>query len=387
MSSLRSSVAILCIASSLAIGQFSADCDLDGTPDTILDALEVARIAAALTMPMPTQLSVCDVDGSASVNILDGLVIAQYAAGLPPVCGSAPTVTVQAPLAGQLSNPFEVRFDLDDPCNAGVDHFLEVSFDAGASWMRLGQAANSPVNNPGSTACMPATISYMADLRLVAPPQGLSGPVELRITASNASTQVVEQVTGCTVDVPGTGQDFLGMPITGNSVVIVVDCSDVMAQGGICVDPQVGAPPLPFGPWPAIQVSLVDTINGLDPATNFGVVLFNQSSSTWNSALQPASAANKTACSNWVMQQQCQGTRDFTGAMSTALTLGGSAPDQVILLGAGDPDEGYAAVGNITAMNNGQTQIDTIDLRGLTLVYQVLTDIASGNGGSFIYQP
>jgi hypothetical protein len=59
------------------------DCNQDGSGPTIVDALSAAQVAAGLLMPGPVQLACCDVNTTTAVEILDALLLAQYAAGIP----------------------------------------------------------------------------------------------------------------------------------------------------------------------------------------------------------------------------------------------------------------------------------------------------------------
>jgi hypothetical protein len=62
------------------------DCDLDGQPATVLDALAAARLHAGLDTPASAQRRYCcDVDQDRAVTVLDALVMAQEAVGLPVV--------------------------------------------------------------------------------------------------------------------------------------------------------------------------------------------------------------------------------------------------------------------------------------------------------------
>lgn len=70
------------------LGAQCGDCNGDGARN-ILDALLAAQIAATLLGPSPDQFDRCNVNGAvfpdpaASVTILDALILAQFAAGLP----------------------------------------------------------------------------------------------------------------------------------------------------------------------------------------------------------------------------------------------------------------------------------------------------------------
>jgi hypothetical protein len=59
------------------------DCDLDGSAPTILDAREAARIQSGQASPLARQWLTCDVDASGTIDILDALLLAQSAVGLP----------------------------------------------------------------------------------------------------------------------------------------------------------------------------------------------------------------------------------------------------------------------------------------------------------------
>lgn len=64
------------------------DCNISGAGPDIIDALTAAQIAAGLTIASMAQMGCCDVDSSMAVTVLDALVMAQSAAGLPamPSC-------------------------------------------------------------------------------------------------------------------------------------------------------------------------------------------------------------------------------------------------------------------------------------------------------------
>jgi hypothetical protein len=59
------------------------DCNLDAAGPGIIDALTAAQVAAGLIIPGAVQLACCDVNSTTAVEILDALLLAQYAAGLP----------------------------------------------------------------------------------------------------------------------------------------------------------------------------------------------------------------------------------------------------------------------------------------------------------------
>jgi hypothetical protein len=61
------------------------DCNLSMVGPDIIDALTAAQISAGLVMAGPVQTACCDVNTSMAVDILDSLLIAQAAAGLPAV--------------------------------------------------------------------------------------------------------------------------------------------------------------------------------------------------------------------------------------------------------------------------------------------------------------
>ena len=64
-------------------GAFCGDCDGNGLGPAILDALEASRIAASIVTPTSTQRGCCDTNSSGTIDVLDVLFIAQFAAGLP----------------------------------------------------------------------------------------------------------------------------------------------------------------------------------------------------------------------------------------------------------------------------------------------------------------
>ena len=78
----------LCMAGA-ASAQLCGDCDGNGMAGQITDALAAAQLAASGIPPTGIQLATCDVDSTAAVSILDALVLAQFAAGLPVVISHA----------------------------------------------------------------------------------------------------------------------------------------------------------------------------------------------------------------------------------------------------------------------------------------------------------
>jgi hypothetical protein len=75
-----------CETTSFDIDCACGDCNSNGTPLEILDALVAAQISAGLSPPAPAtaqQELCCDATGDSSITILDALRMAQGAAGLP----------------------------------------------------------------------------------------------------------------------------------------------------------------------------------------------------------------------------------------------------------------------------------------------------------------
>ena len=62
-----------------------ADCDELGNGVTVLDSLEAARIAAGLETPAGTQMCTCDVNSTGAIDVVDALLMAQIASGLPVI--------------------------------------------------------------------------------------------------------------------------------------------------------------------------------------------------------------------------------------------------------------------------------------------------------------
>jgi len=59
------------------------DCNRDGQPIGVLDALVAARLGLGLVAPSPEQATCCDVDSTGSIDVIDALLLAQRAAALP----------------------------------------------------------------------------------------------------------------------------------------------------------------------------------------------------------------------------------------------------------------------------------------------------------------
>lgn len=168
-------------------------------------------------------------------------------------------------------------------------------------------------------------------------------------------------------------------PPEADSVVFVVDRSCSMGWGSSSIE----VPGVPGAtPWQAAQYELTRAVNNLDQEAEFGAILFNHSFTLWRSVLEPATSANKTACTGWVNSQYATGGTTYTPAVTAAINIGGGPPEVIMFLSDGYPNEGYGAVGSITSANGGQCIINTVAFGVGGSALQLMQDIANQNGGS-----
>ena len=113
----------------------------------------------------------------------------------------------------------------------------------------------------------------------------------------------------------------------------------------------------------------------------FDVFLFNHSFTAWNPALQEATENNKQSANSWVGSQYATGGTTYTPPVTAAINVGQGPPEVVMFLSDGAPNEGYAAVGSITAANSGQCVINTVAFGVAGSALQIMQDIAAQNGG------
>ena len=177
---------------------------------------------------------------------------------------------------------------------------------------------------------------------------------------------------------PGGGGGILEDP-EADSVVFVVDRSCSMGWGSSSIE----IPGIPGAtPWQAAQYELGRAIDNLDAEARFGVVLFNHTYIYWTGQMEDATEGNKAAARSWVQSQYATGGTTYTPPVSWGINQIGQGPPEVIMfLSDGAPNEGYSAVGLITAANGGQCVINTVAFGVAGYAMQIMQDIAAQNGG------
>jgi hypothetical protein len=178
------------------------------------------------------------------------------------------------------------------------------------------------------------------------------------------------------VEAPGGG-GVLEQP-DASSVVFVVDKSCSMGWGRSSLE----VPGLPYAsPWQAAQYELTRAVDNLDAQARFSANFFNHSFGWWRPSMQDATEANKSSARSWVQSTSYGGGTTYIPPTAAAVNIGGGPPEVVMFLSDGVPSEGYGAVGGITAANGGRCVINTVafGVRGSAL--QIMTDIATNNGG------
>jgi hypothetical protein len=218
-------------------------------------------------------------------------------------------------------------------------------------------------------------------LTLLAAVSLLAGAVAQQPAPGDMTLDVPNGLPGIPAAEPPGGGGVMEPP-EADSVVFVVDRSCSMGWGSASI-PIPGNPGAT--PWQAAQYELNRAIENLDPETEFGVVLFNHSFMMWRPALEVADEANRSSARSWVSCQSATGGTTYTPPVASGINIGAGPPEVVMFLSDGAPNEGYSAVSAITAMNAGQSMINTVGfgIPAYGLAYQIMVDIAAQNAGEF----
>jgi hypothetical protein len=366
--------------------QVCGDCDLNGAATTVVDALTAAQIAASLITPAPTQQYVCDVTGDGAVSILDALRQAQTAAAVPGVslsCNNPPTCLLLSPPVGTLTTHFTASAQVDDADGDPVTVTFEYSTDGGQAWFPLWADPSSATTNPTPGVLVPATVDLDVALGLSAG-CGWNGAIDLRVRVDDEHVQVTCLQAGFTM-ASSSVSTYAGLPVSATSVVFVIDRSTIM---GLPQPWELPGGPVAASSWQAEQIAFEHALNCLDPATQFGVILYHASFVMWRGNLEPATAINRASAIAWVQGQLALGGCTWTPPVSAAINIGGGPPDQVILSWGQGPNEGYSSVFGVTTTCAGQSRIDTVHMATLShsalWVLDVARDMAALNGGFFL---
>jgi hypothetical protein len=227
----------------------------------------VVLLLAVLLAACPAQpCGDCDDDG-ASILTTDALVIAQLAAGLPGVpvhcrAPGPPSCAIVAPAPGPVANPVTVQVQVDDLEGDPVDVTLHTVL--GGAPFHAFPAPGSLTHNPARGVQVPATLTFEIDLGAGLPCSAAAG---------------ITPVVG-------------SLPVDPVSVVFVVDRSLGLGWGTSLL-PVPGFPGAT--PWFGVQRAVTRALECLDPATRFGLVLFDQPLDVWRPDLVPATPANVAA--------------------------------------------------------------------------------------------
>jgi hypothetical protein len=360
------------------------DCDDDGAGPDLADALVAARISVGLVSPTGRQLVLCDVDASTSILTTDALVIAQLAAGLPGVpvhcrAPGPPSCAIVAPAPGPVANPVTVQVEVDDPEGDPVDVTLHTVL--GGAPFHAFPAPGSPMHNPARGVQVPAILTFEIDLGAGFPCAAAAG-FDLQVVVEDWHERSQCTSAGYTTTA-GVAPVVGSLPVDPGSVVFVVDRSLGLGWGTSLLP----VPGLPGAtPWHGVQQAVTRALECLDPATRFGLVLFDQPLEVWQPDLVPATSANVAAASGWLSWQNPVGGITYPPAIGAALALGGGPPDQILLISSGDAYWGLAEVATVTTLVAGQCRVDTVVCKepATPLGWQIMRDLAAQNGGAAV---